>query len=113
MSSRSLNFMKLSHGTFQVHFNSYQHCLASRLNIIRWICHNIQVCMHGNGGLPFVTFCMQSFLESDVKEILSNGFSSHQDKRGKNEEGDRAEQQLLGTGRPRAHLVMFTHLITE
>lgn len=56
---------------------------------------------------------MQCLQENGVEETLSNGSSSHQDKKEKLEEGDPAVLQHLGTGKPLAPLVMFTHPIAE
>nr|VDD18509.1 unnamed protein product [Brassica rapa] len=55
----------------------------------------------------------QILREIDVEEMLSNGSSSCQDKNAKQEEADRAEPLVQGTGKQLGHLVQSFRKITE
>lgn len=62
--------------------------------------------------LLFAVLYLQNFQESCATVTLSNGFSSHRDKKEKPEVGDPTAPQLLDIGRQQAHLVMSTRRIT-
>lgn len=67
---------------------------------------------YGESKLTCFLLFLQNFQESCAKVTLSNGFSSHRDKKEKPEEGDPTALQLLDIGKQQAHLVMSTRRIT-